>query len=249
MSAQPAPPARRVLAQAAFDLVSMMRNGEQLLVSLLLPLGVLVGLHHVRSIDLGPGDRGDLAAAGALALAVMSSAFTAQAIATGFDRRYGVLRLLGTTPLGRGGFLLGRSLAVLGVQLIQAVVLGAAAALLGWHPALSGLPWAVLVWLLGTWAFVALALLFAGTLRAEAVLALANLVWMALLVLGGIVVPATTLPPVLRQLAPYLPSGALGDGLRSALTEGSLDARAALVLLAWSLLGTAAVARWFRWSD
>ena len=130
-----------------------------------------------------------------LALAVVSTAFTGQAISTGFDRRYGVLRLLGVTPLGRGGLLLGKAIAVGAVLAVQVLVLGALAAVLGWHPgarggrfprssASSSAP--------GT--FVALALLLAGTLRAEATLALANLIWVVLLGLG-LLLPTERLPP------------------------------------------------------
>src|SRR5699024_5012919 len=121
-----------------------------------------------------------------LALAVLSTAFTGQAIATGFDRRYGVLRLLGVTPLGRSGLLAAKAIAVLGVELLQVIVLGAIGLALGWEPAWVGILPALLVGLLGTWAFVALALLLAGTIRAEGVLALANLIWILLLGIGGI---------------------------------------------------------------
>ena len=149
--------------------------------------------------DLGPGPRADLALAGALALAVVSTAFTGQAISTGFDRRAGVLRLLGTTPLGRGGLLAAKCLAVLSVLAVQVVVLGALGLALGARPEAGGILPMLVSLLLGSAAFVALALLLAGTLRAEAVLAVANLVWVLLLGLG-VLVPTDRLP------------GALGDG-------------------------------------
>src|SRR5476649_166748 len=89
-----APARTRVLAQARFETGTLLRNGEQLLVAVVLPAMALVGLALSHSPSLGPGRRIDLAVPGVLALAVISTAFTGQAISTAFDRRYGVLRLL-----------------------------------------------------------------------------------------------------------------------------------------------------------
>lgn len=244
-----APAATRVLAQARFEVGTLLRNAEQLLVSLVLPLGALLGLTLSGSPELGPGRRIDLAVPGVLGLCVISAAFTAQAISTGFDRRYGVLRLLGTTPLGRRGLLGAKALATLAVELLQWVLVGGAGLALGWQPRLAGLPYAVLFLLAGTWAFVAVALLIAGTLRPEGVLAVANLVWVLLLVLGGVVVPAAELPAGLAHVAATLPSSALGDGLRAALGGGRLDGIPLLVLLAWGAAATVLASRTFRWSD
>jgi len=243
----PAPPWRRVLAQAAFETRILLRNGEQLLVAIVLPVLALVGLTLADVPSLGSGRRIDIVAPGVLALAVMSTAFTGQAIQTGFDRRYGVLRLLGTTPLGRGGLLAGKLVGVLAVELLQVVVLGAVALALGWHPVLAGVPYAVLAGLVGTAAFVALALLLAGTLRAEAVLAVANLVWVLLLAGGAVVVPTRRMPAGLSHLASALPSGALGEAMRAALGSGRLAVGSVLVLLLWAVGAGAAAARWFRW--
>ena len=245
-----ASPTARVLAQARWEAGTMLRNGEQVLLTLVLPALVLVGLSRTDVVDLGlaPGERAvDVVAPGVLALAVLSTAFTGQAIATGFDRRSGVLRLLATTPLGRGGLLAGRVLGVLAVEAVQVVVLGAVALAVGWRPDPVGLLPGTLLVLVGTAALTALALLLAGVLRAEAVLAVANLVWAALLVGGGVVVPADALPGAWGALVHALPSGALGEGLRQASQEGSLDVLALVVLLAEAVLAAAAARRWFRW--
>jgi ABC-2 type transport system permease protein len=248
-----APALRRVLAQARFDVGVMLRNGEQLLLTLVLPLLLLAGLSRTGAISLGsgvgdPASRVAIVAPGVLALAVMSTAFTGQAIGTGFDRRNGVLRLLGTTPLGRGGLLAGRVLAVLVVEAVQLVVLVPAALLLGWHPRAAGLLPALVGAGLGTAAFVALGLLLAGTLRAEAVLAGANLVWVLLLAGGGVVIPPERLGP-LAGVARALPSGALGDVLRTALQHGRWSGSGFVVLLGWGVVAAAAAARWFRWDS
>lgn len=243
----PAPRTRRVLAQARLEASLVLRNGEQLLLALVLPVLLLVGLHAVHVPSLGPGRRIDVLTPGVLALAVMSTSFTGQAIQTGFDRRYGVLRLLGTTPLGRSGLVSAKVLAVLAVQAIQVVAIGAVGLALGWQPDLAGVPAAVLVIVLGTAAFVSLALLMAGTLRAEATLAGANLVWVLLLAGGGVVVPVDRMPGGLAHLAVVLPSGALGEAMRDALLHAHLALVPALVLLGWAVVATALTSRTFRW--
>jgi ABC-2 type transport system permease protein len=249
----PAPgaaPARRMLAaQTRMELALSLRNGEQVLLTLVLPLLVLVGLSRTSAIDLGtvaPGRQVDLAAPGVLALAVMSTAFTGQAIATGFDRRAGLLRLLGVTPLGRSGLLAGRVAAVLVVEAVQIVVLGGAALVMGWRPDAAGLLPALVAVLLGTAAFVSLGLLLAGTLRAEAVLAAANLVWVLLLAGGGVVVPPERLG-ALEPVARVLPSGALGEAMRDALARGSWPLVPLAVLAVWTAAAAWATSRWFRW--
>ncbi|HET8600237.1 MAG TPA: ABC transporter permease [Segeticoccus sp.] len=249
MTKAAAPPRTRVLAQARFEATTLLRNGEQLLVSLVLPALALVALHYAHQPSLGPGRRIDVVVPGALALAVLSTAFTGQAIATGFDRRYGVLRLLGVTPLGRTGLLLAKAVAVLVVELLQSVVLGAIGLALGWHPHWVGVLPALLVGLVGTWAFVALALLLAGTIRAEGVLALANLIWILLLGIGGVLIPRTVLPDGLSAAVRWLPSAALGDGLRTAFTTAHVALVPVLVLVGWGLVATVLASRLFRWSD
>lgn len=244
----PATPTRRVLAQARFDTGTLLRNGEQLIVSMVLPALALVAGVFAPFPELA-GRRVDVVTPGVLALAVLSTAFTGQAISTGFDRRYGVLRLLGVTPLGRSGLLSGRVLAVLVVEAIQLVVLMALGLAFGWHPSAIGVLPFVLFWLLGTACFVALAMLFAGTMRAEATLALANLVWVLLLGLGGVVLPATSFPGPWSTVISFLPTAALGDGFRAAFEHGGVDLRALLVLAGWTLVLGALARRLFRWSD
>ncbi len=244
-----APARERVLAQTRFETGNLLRNGEQLLVALVLPAMALIGLALSQTPSLGPGRRIDIAVPGVLALAVISTAFTGQAISTAFDRRYGVLRLLGVSPLGRNGLLVAKALAVLTIELLQFVVIGALGLALGWAPRWVGLLPAALLALIGSWAFVALALLLAGTLRAEGVLALANLIWVTLLGLGGVIIPPSQMPAGLSHVAALLPSGALADGLRTAFIGGRLAAIPLLVLAVWGAVATVLASRTFRWSD
>lgn len=247
-SGRAAPWPRRVLSQAGVEMRTVLRNGEQLVITLVLPILMLVVLGRTSLVDVGTDDRIGLVTPGVLALAVISTAFTSQAIATGFDRRNGVLRLMATTPLGRSGLLVGKALGIAAIEALQMTVLVGVALALGWRPDPAGVPGALAMLALGTIAFTSLALLVAGTLRAEAVLAVANLVWVLLLVGGAVLLPADVLPGPLEALAPLLPSGALGDGLRSTLTGGGVPPVAVAVLTAWTLVGGAAAARWFRWS-
>ncbi len=198
----------------------ILRNGEQLLVTIILPVMLLLGLVLTSFVDLDTGGatRVDFVTPGVLALAVMSTAFTSQAIATAFDRRNGVLRLMSTTPLGRGGLLAGKVLGVLAVEVVQVVVITAVALALGWQPDPAGIPAALLAVLLGTAAFTSLAMLLAGTLRAEGVLAVANLVLVLLTVGGGVLVPADQLPrpPRARRAPAALGRAGRGDARRAA---------------------------------
>lgn len=224
---------RMLLAQVRTEFVLTLRNGEQLLLTLLIPLGLLVGLTVLDVVPM-PTPRVDSVTPRILALAVMSTAFTGQAIALGFDRRYGVLKRLAATALPRWSLVTGRMLAVLGVVAVQLVVLGTVAAALGWRPEAIGITFALLLVLAGTTAFGALGVLLGGALRAEVVLALANMVWLVLLVAGGIVLPVDTLPGPLSVIAAGLPSGALAEGLHAALVEGATAWGALGVLLAWT---------------
>jgi len=243
-----APLGRQVRAQAAMETRLMLRNGEQLLLAVVIPVLVLVGGlfagRHV-SLDLSRPVV-DVLTPGVLALAVMSTSFTSLAIATGFERRYGVLKRLGASPLPRHGLLLGKVGALLVVEVLQVVVLSVVALPLGWSPDGTGWLPALVVMVLGTAAFGSLGLALAGVLRAEATLAAANLVYLLLMAGGGVVLPTSTYGGA-GSLLRWLPSGALGDGLRAAFLDGALSGHAVLVLAGWTLVGTLLTARWFRW--
>jgi len=242
---------RMVAAQAAQETRQLLRNGEQLMLTLIIPLLLLAAFSLEPLIDFGGGyTRIDFLTPGVIALAVMSTAFTSQAIATGFERRYGVLKRLGATPLSRGGLITAKTATVIGVELLQAAIILLVAAALGWTPHAS--PAAVvtvpLLVLLGTAAFSGFALLLAGTLRAEATLAAANLIYVVLLGIGGVVFPLTKFPSGARPLLELLPTGALSTGLRDVLAHGAaFPARDAVTLAVWAVAGIVLAARFFRW--
>ncbi len=224
---------RMLLTQARTEVALALRHGEQVLLTLLIPLALLIGLTLLKIVPLAEPRVNELTPR-IFALAVMSSAFTGQAIAFGFDRRYGVLKRLAATAIPRWLIGAGRVLAALAVVAIQVVVLGGVAALLGWSPAVSGIGWAIVMVLLGTFAFGALGVLLGGALRAEIVLAVANIVWFVLLLAGGIALPPSQLDG-LGVVAELLPSGALAEGLHTVLTQGGPPGwQPVLVLIIWA---------------
>ncbi len=244
---------RMVLAQSRMEARLMLRNGEQLLLAIVIPVLVLGGGVAAAGrigIDLDGHRAVDILTPGVLALAVMSTAFTSVAISTGFERRYGVIKLLGASPLPRHGLLLGKVLALLNVVALQLVVLVVVGLLLGWEPTPAApartVLGVVLAVALGTAAFAALGLFVAGALRAEATLALANLVYLLLMAGGGVVLPASTYGAA-GTVIQWLPSGALGEAMRTALVDAGVDGLSLLVLAAWAALGTLLTARTFRW--
>jgi len=251
-TAHPTPSmARLVGTQAGFELRVLFRNGEQLLLTIFIPVGLLLGLTLSTALPLttaAGASRIDTALAGVLAVAVLSSAFTSLAIGVGFDRRSGALLLLATTPLSRTSILAAKALATVATVAIQTMVLGVTAAFLGWRPEPADLL-IIPILLLGTFALGALGFALAGALRAEATLAVANAVFLVLLVAGGTAWPPSSLPGPLSTIVSALPSAALGDALRGILASGEGNVAIAIALLAvWTVAGGLIARRTFRWS-
>ncbi|MEU6395299.1 ABC transporter permease [Streptomyces sp. NPDC046939] len=242
-----APLGRMIAAQAVLETKMLLRNGEQLLLTVVIPTLLLVLFSSVDIVDTGSGEAVDFLTPGVLALAVMSTAFTGQAIATGFERRYGVLKRLGASPLPRWALMTAKTLSVLVTEVLQVVLLTVIAFALGWSP--HGNPFAVLLLLiLGTAAFSGLGLLMAGTLKAEATLAAANLVFLLLLVGGGVIVPLDKFPDAAQSVLGLLPISALSDGLRDVLRDGTAMPWGDLGILAvWAVVGLGAAGRFFHW--
>ena len=242
-----APFHRQVAAQAAMEARLMLRNGEQLLLAVVIPVIVLFGgvegAHRIGITFEHPAV--DVFTPGVLALAIMSTAFTSLAIATGFERRYGVIKRLGSSPLPRSGLLAGKIGGLLVIEALQVVVISLVALALGWDPD-PDLLGALLAMVLGTAAFAALGLFVAGVLRAEATLAAANLVYLLLMAGGAVVLPASAYG-AFGAVVTWLPSGALGDAMRDALIDGRTNFLDLAVLLVWAVIGTVLTARTFTW--
>jgi ABC-2 type transport system permease protein len=240
---------RTIAAQTRVEMMLTWRRGESLLVTLAIPLGILVFFTKVDAVSTTLADPIDFLVPGVLALAVMSSAMVSLGIATGYERRYGVLKRLGSTPLSRSGLLVSKTANVLVLEVFQTIVIVGTGIALGWSPS-GGLVAALGLILLGTVAFAGIGMLLAGTLRAEANLAVANGLFLVLLFLGGMAYPLDRLPDALEAFARLLPAAALSETLR-----GALDAHAEFrvgelaVLAVWAIAAPLAAARWFRWDE
>lgn len=240
---------RAVFAQSRVELLMQLRRGENLVVTLAIPLGVLIFFAKVDTVAADGYDQPlDFLVPGVLALAVMAAAMVSLGIATGFERRYGVLKRLGATPLSRAGLLLAKTTTVVTFEALQIGLIVTVGALLGWSVP-SGLPIAIACLLLGTVAFAGIGLLMAGTLRAEANLAAANGLFLILLFLGGMAYPLDRLPDGVAAVARLLPAAALSETVRAALTGTAVPGGEFVVLLVWALGAPLAASRWFSWEE
>ena len=233
-----------LVAHLRLELALLARNGESLLLTLGIPVLLLVFFANVDVLPID-GEPIDFLAPGVIALAVLSTAFANLAIAVGFEREYGVLKRLGSTPLGRPRLLAAKALAILAVEVVQIAVLWPLALALGWDPS-PELAFALAV-VLGTAAFAGLALCLAGTQKALVTLAAANGIFLVLLLMSGMVIPLDELPDPVRALACALPSGALAEVVRSTLGDAEVTGRAWGVLVLWAVAGPVLAARLFRW--
>jgi len=240
--------ARAVRAQARVEMILSLRRGESLLVSFLIPIGILVFFTKVDAVNTTLRDPVDFLVPGVLALAVMSTAMVSLGIATGFERRYGVLKRLGSTPLSRGGLLAAKTTTVVAIEAMQAIVIVVTGVALGWSLTWRLLPAMVLL-LVGTVAFAGIGLALAGTLRAEANLAAANALFLVLLFLGGMAYPLAKLPDALEAVARALPAAALSDSVRDVLAGAPFPWGSVTVLVIWAVAAPLAAARWFRWEE
>jgi ABC-2 type transport system permease protein len=242
----PAPgraPMRVVLRQQTLlELRLTMRRGEALVLALGVPLLVLLGAGLTDVTRLPTDDRLGWVAPGVLALTVLSTAFTGQAITTGYERSYGVLKRLGASPLTRGGLLAAKTGAIACLVLLQCTILAAAAALAGWRPTIVHLPSAIAVTLLATAAYSGFALLLASLLKPETTTGLATLVYVVMLAAGGVMFEG------FGPVEYVLPLAAHAEALRDTLTAGRPVAGWTwLTLGAWGLIGPLLAARHFRW--
>jgi ABC-2 type transport system permease protein len=243
---------RVLVAQARVETTMTLRRGETLLVTIGIPVAFVVFFSTVHVLPT-TGRAVNFVVPGVLALAVMSTAMVSLGIATGFERGYGVLKRLGSTPLRRDRLVVAKLGAVLVVEVLQAAVLLPVGVGLGWQPHTHGgvaatVLQVVALVLLGTAGFGGLGLLLAGTLRAEVNLAVANGLYLVLLLLGGVLVPLGKLPHLLADVAKVFPAAALSGGFHAALGGGhAIPGESWVTLAAWALAAPVVAALTFRW--
>ena len=246
---------RALAAQVRAELTMLVTNGESLFLTAGIPVLFLLFFSTVHVLPTGTRHPVDFLVPGILALAVMSSSLVALSIGTGFERGYGVLKRLGTTPLGRPRLLAAKIVTVVAVELVQAVVVVAVGFGLGWHPGGAGggggavgVGAAVAAMVLGSMGFGGIALVLAGRLKALVNLAVSNSLFVVLLLVGGMLVPLSKLPGWLAGVARVLPASALADALHRALgTHLSVTTGDWVVLAVWAVAAPVAAALLFRW--
>jgi ABC-2 type transport system permease protein len=245
----------RVLAMLEMELRLTLRRPENLFITLVLPAILLV---FFGAMPVLPGASSassslppiDTVLPAILATAIVAAGLVNLGISTGFERAYGVLKRLGGSPLTRGQLMTAKIGTIAVVEVAQAVLLvGLAVILFGWSPGPGWNPAVVaLAVILGTAAFSSLGLLFAGTLRAEATMALTNALFLLALLLGGLLVPASQLPGILGTFASALPSAGLADALRIGFGAATGDVvEPLMLLLVWAIAIGLLTARTFRW--
>jgi ABC-2 type transport system permease protein len=242
-----------LFAQTRAEVYMTLRRGETLLLTVGIPVLFLAFFSSVHVVSTPGAKPVDFFVPGILALAVMSTAMVSLGIATGFERGYGVLKRLGSTPLGRPRLLGAKIVTVVAVEVLQAGVLVAVGFGLGWSPghgrgAGVEVAAAVALVLLATVGFAGLGLFMAGVLKAEVNLAAANGLYLVLLLLGGMVIPISKLPGGLASFARLLPADALSAGLHAALGSGAtVPVESWVVLAVWAVAAPVAAALSFRW--
>jgi ABC-2 type transport system permease protein len=244
-----APLGRQIIAQTRVELILTLRRGESVLITLIVPVLLLIFFASL-NIIAPTGKAVDFLLPGILALAVMATGMVSLGIATAYERYYGVLKRLGSSPLPRSGLIIAKVISVLVLELLQVVVLiGVTVILYGWQPAGSP-PLTVLVLAIGTMAFSALGLAMAGALRAEVTLAAANGLYLLFLLLGGGILPLSHLPPTLAAIAQILPAAALTQALQATMSDNApFPLNSLVVLVIWAVAILLVAMKTFQWES
>ncbi|HEU5228500.1 MAG TPA: ABC transporter permease [Ktedonobacteraceae bacterium] len=240
--------AHQIATQTRYELVLTSRRGENVLVTLIIPVVLLIFFMSINVIPAVNGSPINFLLPGILAVAIMAAGMVNLGIATAYERYYGVLKRLGSSPLPRSGLIIAKVISILILEAVQVILLvGVAAAFYGWRPVGSPLL-ALLIIALGTVTFSALGLAMAGALRAEMTLAAANALFLIFIMLGGGILPLSHLPAPLAELAQLLPAAALTQTLQATMTNGVAFPTFSLIVLAvWAVVILLVAIRTFKW--
>ncbi len=238
---------RAFVAQTKMELLMSLRQSESLLVTMVIPAVILIFLTQVEIVQLPGSSRIHFLFPGTVAVATMAVSMVSLGIATGFERRHGVLKRLALTPLGRRGLIAAKVSATLILVMIQAILLTLTATALGWRPSDPRASALALGLTLGTTAFAGIGLFLAGTLRAELNLATSNAIFVFMVMAGGAIFPLDRLPSALEGLVRILPLHALSQLLRAGLAGTGLPTTAVLLLAGWATVFPTLAAATFSW--
>ncbi len=238
---------QQIAQQTRFELLLTARRGENVLVTLIIPVLLFV---FFASLNLAPSQNGSSAnflLPGILAIAIMAAGMVNLGIATAYERYYGVLKRLGSSPLSRSGLISAKIVSILILELVQVLLLvGAAVAFYGWRP-MGSLGLTLLAIVLGTITFAGLGLAMAGALRAEMTLAGANALFLVFILLGGGILPLDRLPAPIAAISQILPETALTQALQQTMGSGGFPGGAFLTLAVWAVIVLAVATRTFKW--
>jgi ABC-2 type transport system permease protein len=246
---KPASAGRQILKQTQTELLLTSRRGENVLVTLIIPVMLLI---FFASLNIIPTQKGESSATfllpGILAIAISAAGMVNLGIATAYERNYGVLKRLGSSPLSRSGLIIAKIISILALEIVQLLLLlGVAIAFYGWRP-IGSLPLALLAVVLGTITFSALGLAMAGGLRAEMTLAGANALFLVFILLGGGILPLDHLPAPIAAIAQILPAAALTQALQQTMTTGHpFPTYPLLLLVIWAIIILFVAIRTFKW--
>ncbi len=247
-NSQPASSGKQILNQTRTELLLTARRGENVLITLVVPVMLLIFFASLNVFPSGNERPVNILLPGILALAIIATGMVNLGIATAYERYYGVLKRLGGSPLSRSGLIIAKVISILVLEIVQVVLLVAVAAgLYSWTP--TGSPLLTLLALaLGTITFAAMGLAMAGALRAEITLAGANALYLVFLLLGGGILPLSHLPGPLAGLAQLLPAAALTQALQASMSQhASFPGAALLTLLIWGIIMLGIAFRTFKW--
>jgi ABC-2 type transport system permease protein len=243
-----ASPTQQILKQTQYELLLTSRRGENILVTLIIPVLLLIFFASLNIVPPVNGSAINFLLPGILAVAIMAAGMVNLGIATAYERYYGVLKRLGSSPLSRTSLIIAKVISILVLEIVQVLLLVAVAFFLyNWHPS-GSLLLTLAVIALGTITFAGLGLAMAGALRAEMTLAGANALFLLFILLGGGILPLSHLPGPLAALAQLLPAAALTQSLQAAMTSNSsFPTFPFLVLLVWTILVLLIATRTFKW--
>lgn len=247
-NSRPASFIQQIANQVRYELLLTLRRGENILVTLIVPVMLLIFFTSLNIVPAVNGSAINFLLPGILAIAIIAAGMVNLGIATAYERYYGVLKRLGSSPLSRSGLIIAKIISIVLLEILQVVLLvGIALLLYRWHPT-GSLLLTLLALILGTITFSALGLAMAGALRAELTLAGANALFLAFLLLGGGILPLSHLPSGLAAFSQILPATALTQMLQAAMTTGAaFPGYPLLILTIWAIIVLFLAIRTFKW--